>query len=824
MLLWSGCHNVAHSAFVDFHGSTPDFASFVETVLDPKSFRPAKEKDELPLFIPAEFAQGILVRRSINNVLTVQMGVLDIDHGTEDEQRQTLDIVKTYGHVVYTSFSHLLDGQQHKRRAIVKFSRPVDVTEWKSFFPRMLSHFRAADIADKKCADACHMYYMPGGDYARYEVYGKDGPPLNVDEILAMPLPEGVEEKQPENYEEVLPEDQRGTVGDGLRRVWNAKLDNLLDEIEDRPFPGEIYDLKVHRVFGLARGVPHIISAERLRNCIVVALDRRYRQARTLEDAAYAVVCREKSIEQVEQAIAQGMERPWWPPKINEIFSRPLTELGLGERLVDQHGQDIRWEPTWKAWLGWNGKYWSLEAGTEVVRQKMQVTVRSIPDETHALSADYLAAKEHFIAVAADDNVSDSVRTDAEGKFEMLKKQMEAIRSFALKCETAAKFTSGMTLASHQPAILADYRVFDQNPWLVNFKNGTLDLRTGDFHPHKREDFLTRIVPYEYDPEAECPMFNGFLRDFMQGNKRMISFLWRAMGYTACGVTDEQKIFILHGDGANGKSTLLNLLLEIFGQGPGGYSMAANSENLLSTRNSNKHETWRMSLAGTRIVSCQEVDEGRSLAESMLKELTGSDMITGRKLYQNEWTYKPQFAIWMAINHLPHVRGTDEGIWRRLCVIECNANFKDKPDRDMPRRLLLEAPGIWAHIAREARTWIKEGLALPREVIVSNTVYRHEQDPLRDFIERWCILDPEVIEARPTLWAAYEEHCADSKVRTFHERKRFYAALEKQFSIKKIHGERFFSGLRVKTQKERIESSPRAVLQRALAEREEKPN
>ncbi|MFQ5339930.1 MAG: phage/plasmid primase, P4 family [Anaerolineae bacterium] len=822
MLIWSGCHNVAHSAFVDFQGSHPDFDTFVKAVLDPKTFKPAKEKDQLPLFIPAEFVQGKLVRRSNNNVLSVQMGVLDLDHGSVDEQRLTLDIVKSYGHVVYTSFSHDPNGQ-HKRRTMVKFSRSVNVTEWRQFFPRMLLHFKATETADKKCADPCHMYYVPGGDFSNYEVFGDDGPPVDVDAILAMSLPEGMAEKPIEDYDDILPEDQRGTIGDGLREIWNGKLVNLIDEIENRPYPGSIYDLKVHQVFGLARGVPHIMSAERLRNSVVIALDRRYRTAQTDEDTEMVPVYQEKSIQQVEKAVADGMQQPWWPPKSNEIISRPLTELGLAERLVDQHGQNIRWEPTWKNWLGWNNKYWNLEAGLEVVRNKLESTIRSIPQETHALSADYLEAKKHFIAVAADEKVSDAVRTDAEVKYERLKKQIEEINKFALKCETGSKFSNGVTLATHKPEILTDYRVFDQNPWLVNFNNGTLDLRTGDFGPHKREDFLTRTVPYNYDPDAKCPRFDAFMRDFMQENERMIAFLWRVMGYTACGVTDEQKIFVLHGDGANGKSTLLNLLVDIFGEGSSGYGIAANSENLLSTRNSSKHETWRMSLAGTRIVSCQEVDEGRSFAESLLKELTGSDKITGRKLYQNEWSYKPQFTLWLAVNHLPHVRGTDEGIWRRLCVIECPANFRNRPDRDMPRRLLLEAPGIWTRLAREARAWIRERLTLPREVVVSNTMYRHEQDPLRDFVERWCIIDAEAVEARPTIWAAYEEYCAAEKIKTFHERKRFYAALEKQFAIKKIHGQRFFAGLRVKTQKERIESTPRAVLQRALAAREEEP-
>ena len=826
MLFWALCNCVSDSAFIDHQGSDTDFAAFVASNLDPETFIKSEMKDALPLIIPAEFVPADLVRRITHNVLNITMGVLDLDKGSVAEQSQILDIVKKFGHFVHTSFSHNPAGQ-HKRRAFIKFSRPVAVTEWKAFFPRMLVRFQATTIADWKCADPPHMYFTPGGDYSKYEAYGSDGPALDVDEVLALALPEGVVEQKIENYQGVLPEEQRAEIGDGLRDLWNAKLVHLVDEIEARPCPGPMYDLKVHRVFGMARGVPHIMSAERLRNAIIIALDRRYQKAIGITATEGEVaVYREKAISQVEKTIADAAMQPWWPPKTNEVQVRPFTEFGLAERLIDQHKQDIRWEPNWQSWVGWNGKYWSQDAGGEVVRQKMFDTVRSITKEADALAEEYVAAKKNYNAMKDDPNITPQLLMQTEFKYEALKKQLEEVHKFALKSETSAKEGSAVHVASHFPEVLTSHLTFNKNPWLVNFTNGTLDLRTGVLGPHRREDYITRIVPYDFEPDAECPMFDTFMRSFMCGNERLIKFLWRAIGYSACGVTSEQKIFILYGDGANGKSTFLNVMLEVFGQGSTGYGMAANSENLLSSKGGSRHETWRMSLAIIRFVSCQEVDEGRTLAESVLKELTGSDVITGRKLYQNEWSFKPEFALWLAINHLPHVRGTDEGIWRRLCVIPCDASFKDAPDRDMPQRLLLEVPGIWARIAREARAWTKDRLAVPREIVVSNALYRHEQDPLRDFIERWCVVGGDAVEARPTIWAAYEEYCVEYKVRTFHERKRFYAALEKQYGTKKVHGERFFTGLRVKTPKERIESLPKAILQRAMKEREgeEKPN
>lgn len=824
MFVWAGVRRVDHSAFIDIQEVDPDFATFVADNLDPSTFIKAEKKDELPLFVPAQFISGDSVRRSAHNVLSIYAGVLDLDHGSPQEQELTLSIVRKYGHYVYTSFSHDPKGQ-HKRRAIVKFSRPVQRTEWKEFFPRMIAAFKAETTADRKCADACHMYYVPGGDITKFQHYGEDGPGLDVDEVLSMPMPEGFEvPKLDMEVPDILPEEERGEIGQGLHDLWNARLDHLIDAIEKAPFPGPVYNLKVHEVFGLARGVPHIMGAERLFKSVMIALDRRYRKA-IGEEKDMVPVYREKSAEQVEKAITDGSAMPWYPPKLNEIPTRPLTEYGLAERLIDRHYKDIRWEPTWKSWFGWNGSIWTHESGTETVRQKMFETTRAIPKEAEVHYHDYLVAKEHFISVSADANISDSVRVEAEFKFEELKKLIDDIRKFASKSETGAKELSAIGIASHSPRILTDYRAFNRDPWLLNFKNGTLELDTGVFREHRREDFITRTVPHVFDPKAKCPLFDKFMREFMQDNERMINFLWRAMGYSACGDTSEQKIFLLHGDGANGKSTFLNTFLEIFGQGFTGYALAANSENLLATAGSNKHDTWRMSMASVRLVVCQEVDEGRSFAESRIKELTGSDNITGRKLYQDEWSYRPEMALWMGTNHLPHIRGTDEAIWRRIVTIECLASFKDRPNKNLSRLLINEASGIWARLAKEAKIWMREKLVLPREIVVANALYRQEQDPLRDFVERFCVVDHDAVEARPTMWAAYEEYCTEYKVRTFHERKRFYAALEKQFAVKKVHGDRFFAGVRVKNAKERIEAMPRTILQRATAAKEpEKPN
>jgi putative DNA primase/helicase len=782
----------------------------VKGFLDPSTFKPAARKDELPLFMPAEYA-GAGSRRLAANVLRVHFLVFDVDTGTWEELKPALSRVQKYGHIVYTSFSHEPKGQL-KIRILVKLDRPVEITEWSRFWIRAVHYFGLQNHSDRKCADACHMYYVPGGERARYQVQAKDGPGVNVDEVLATELPMGESEPGIPHYQEVLNEEDRGEISQSLKDIWDGKLQNLAHEIETRPYPGSIYDLKSHGVFGIARGIPHLISSERVRNVVRNALNRRYNKHGG--DAVEAH--RQKSLGQVDKAIEQGEGKPWYPPKVDDLQAFPLTELGLAERLLAGHNEDLAWEPSWAQWLVWNEKFWNLEAGSELAQRRMKQTVRTIPDEANAHHAEHWEAQEALEAVKDDPDVDAAVKDKLQFQEELLRKRIEAIHKFALACETNGKITSGIKLATDDASVLTCNDEFNRDPWLLNFNNGTLDLRTGTLREHNRNDMITRMVPYPFDAGATCPTFDKFLFDCMLGRKRLIDFIWRLLGYSAVGLTTEQILILCIGEGANGKSTFMNVILDAFGQGDGGFAFAANSENLLTTKGGSRHETWRMSLFGKRIVACQEVEEGRNFNESLIKELTGSDVITGRKMRQNEWSFDPVHQLWLCANHLPHVRGTDEGIWRRLQVIPWEASFKQNPDRKLPEKLRREIPGIWARIAREAVAWREHGLFVPREVVVATAHYRRDQDPLRPFLEAWCKTGgEETFAARDLLWAAYLEHTEDAKSQVFNDKKKFYAAVEKRFRQTKRTGVRGFRGVRLLTPQERMEASPRAKLMKA---------
>lgn len=811
MLIFSGCAAVANSRYVHHQEKLPGFAEFREGFLSETTFIEAKSKEELPLFMPAEYAAAG-VRRCAANVLRIHFLVLDIDHGTWDELTPGLTKTSEYSYIYYTTYSHDPDGQA-KFRLLVELSRPVDITEWSKFWIRATHHLGLLKFVDRKCADSCHMFFAPGGERRKYAAFGGKGPALNVDQVLELPLPPGESEPVQEHYQEVLDEADRGEVDQGLRDLWEAKLQNLCDEIGRRPYPGEIYDLKSHGMYGLARGVPHIMDETRLHNMVRAALNARYDKHKGEPNVD---ADRQRAHEQVQGALEDGKGTPWYPAKIDEIKTHPLTELGLARRLLDRHQEDLSWEETWQRWLVWTSKFWNMESGRALVQERMIETVEHIPEETDAHMHDFVVAREIFERVKDDPDVNETLRGEAQFAYESQKKLIEGIKKFASQSQTRAKFSAGIGIASSDPRVLTSHTQFNRDPWLVNFQNGTLDLRNGGIRPHNRRDYLTQIVPFDFDPNAECPTIERFLSECMRDKKRLIDFLWRLMGYTAVGLTTEQILILNIGDGCNGKTTFMNLLLQAFGGlGDGSYAFSANSKNLLTEKGYGQHDTWRMSMFSKRVVAAMEVEEGRTFAESLIKELTGNDPITGRRMRENEWTYLPTYQLWLSANHLPHIRGTDEGIWRRIIVIPWEASFKGREDRTLGEKLQAEIPGFWARVAREAVAWRENELVVPREVVAASLRYRREQDPLQPFLEGWCLQRPNYFAPRDLIWATYLEHAEATRNRVFHEKKRFFSALEKRFPPHKRKGVRGFLGVRLMTPQERIDNSPRTRLNRA---------
>lgn len=289
-----------------------------------------------------------------------------------------------------------------------------------------------------------------------------------------------------------------------------------------------------------------------------------------------------------------------------------------------------------------------------------------------------------------------------------------------------------VSLARHEPEVSAVKAHFDKNQLLLNLQNGVLNLEDGLLEEHRSEAMLSKISPVTYDPTADCPRWKQFMEEIFCGDSDLISFVRRACGYSLTGLTREEVVFILLGDGQNGKTVFLETLSYIWGE----YAKVANFETFLASKfQGNGPRNDIAALHGARLVKACETGEGRRLSEALIKELTGSDSITARFLYHENFTFRPQFKLWFATNEAPEVRGQDQGIWRRLLKIPFNYTVPaEKRDRNLQSVLKKEASGILNWMLAGYKNYRSAGLGVAEAVHKATREYRESQDIVREWL------------------------------------------------------------------------------------------
>ena len=273
-------------------------------------------------------------------------------------------------------------------------------------------------------------------------------------------------------------------------------------------------------------------------------------------------------------------------------------------------------------------------------------------------------------------------------------------------------------------------------------------------------------------------MWNKFLATVTDGDVSMLEFLQIAIGYSATGSTAEEKLFFIHGPAASGKSTFLESVKATLG----GYTQTANFEAFLQRQQVGGARNDIAKLNGAQLVVSIEVDEGKRLAEGLVKMLTGGDTVSARFLYKEEFEFLPQFKLWLAANDAPKVKDNDEALWRRILRVpfEC---VIPKKDRDPNIKATLRdtnssGPAILAWIVKGSLKWQQKGLVVPEIIEESTEEYRQSQDPLRDFFDDECEFDPMAYVAVVELRTAYEQSAKENGQRYTLGPKEFNRRLE----------------------------------------------
>ncbi|TXI76865.1 MAG: hypothetical protein E6Q44_14815, partial [Flavobacteriales bacterium] len=419
--------------------------------------------------------------------------------------------------------------------------------------------------------------------------------------------------------------------------------------------------------------------------------------------------------------------RPAGEPGALDLDPYRGTDEANAALFLERHGADVRYCPPWDKWLLWTGSHWRLDDLMEVAR-----LAGDMPRELYRKAGESIdPARRRTIAGLAR-------------ALESRRKQSDLLA--AARCRVVVSHTD-----------------LDKGRFLLNASNGTIDLSTGTLRPHARLDLLTHDTEIPYSPDTAAPLWERFLFEIFAGDTDLIRFVQRAVGYSLSGDVREQVLFICHGCGSNGKSVFLNIVRKLLGK----LALQAAPDLLMADRQ-RRHPTEQADLFGKRLVVCQETAEGRRFNESLVKQLTGGDAITARRMFEDNWTFEPTHKLWLATNHRPEIRGTDHAIWRRIRLIPFNVKFhvpgEGEPIKDtgMEAKLTAELPGIMAWSVRGCLDWQREGLRAPEAVKAATTSYQQEQDVLAAWLADCCIVKRTADAKAADLYASYADWCQQS--------------------------------------------------------------
>lgn len=444
----------------------------------------------------------------------------------------------------------------------------------------------------------------------------------------------------------------------------------------------------------------------------------------------------------------QGNEQPP-PPKSNGKKFYEYDDTGNAERFRDTYLGEIKFNCTEKKWMYWDSRRWALDITGEVKR-KADIMLNQMREDLKMTNEQFYNAFQKHITKSRSHRAKDAFIEETQ----------------------------------HRDGIPVEAAEFDRASNVLNVLNGTVSLKTGTVKEHNREHMLSKLAEVRYDSTATCPQWDKFMEDITCGDATLRLYLQRMVGYCLTASTSEQCVFFLYGNGSNGKSTFTDTIAEMLGE----YAARCQADTVMQRDKNNSARSDLARLQNKRLVVSEEPNDGCRLNEGIVKQMAGGtdNKLTVRFLYGSEFEFVPQFKIIMSTNYKPTIKGTDNGIWRRIRLIPFNALFeKSQQDKTLPDKLKKEMPGILNWAIAGAVGWYAEGLPPCPLIDTAVQEYRAEMDRIQQFVDDCLHIDADSSIQAATLYSVYKQWCQEQGDRYPLSNMKFYGELRKRFTAKK---------------------------------------
>jgi putative DNA primase/helicase len=434
-----------------------------------------------------------------------------------------------------------------------------------------------------------------------------------------------------------------------------------------------------------------------------------------------------------------------------------LTDYGCAKELLSRFDGNVAHAPGLGFFL-YEGGRWQRDAGSRI-----RVWAHEVAD---------------IVEEETEERYSELVEVLSQDQMDTLSTWRQLRQQFVVRVRTMRTLDQALTELEAHTFVPVDR--FDKQPHLLACRNGTVNLRDATLREHRREDYITHMLDIDYDADATCPRWEQFIREVQpNATEQMAAWLQRLVGYGITGHTDEQAFAVLWGRGANGKSVFTDTLTEVF--------RAVTVTTPFSTfekKPSGGIPNDLAALRGARLVFASEGESGNAMAESVIKRVTGQDLISARFMRAEFFEFRPTFLIMLATNHKPSFRGQDEGLWRRVKLVPFSRYFAPE-DRDhhLTRKLRDEAQGILRWAVEGARLWFAEGGLLDPHIVASATNdYREVSDALAGFFPGALVEAEGEQVLGKRAYEMYRDWCYDEGIaeKNIWSNRGFFSAMEER--------------------------------------------